>query len=303
MSQIDGCEAKMGTERPRLRIAVIGLGEVGSVFAAALQKAGADVIATGLRRSERATRAAGSLGLKMDLTPEVAVAKADIILLAVVGDVLLNAVAALAPMVKSNALFVDLTTACPSEVVSAASQFPEGNYIDAAICGAVSIHGSATPLLAAGPRAAELQAALGPMGLNIQARPDWKVGDASKLKLVRSVFTKGLELILIEALLSAEIMEIRPALQESLLDYDQRSIREHADMYLRTHLSMAERRLEEMRKVKALLEHEGAPTTVASATINRYCRTLDLMDGSSPSTGRPEDDFDWLFSAETKSCT
>ena len=282
------------------RIAVIGLGEVGTLFAAALKGAGADLVVAGLRPSERAVKAAESLGVPLQADAIAAAAGADIVMLAVIGDALLEGTRSLALGLDKEVLFVDLTAASPIDVVRAAALVPAGRFVDVAINGAVSIYGARTPLLAAGPCAGELAEALNPLGFNVDARPDWAVGDASKLKLVRSVFTKGLELVLLEALLAAEAMNIRPALQEALRDYDTSTIRQHADMYLRTHLPMAERRLSEMRKVLTLLKHEGAPTSVAEAAIARYVRTLDLAGDGMPAVGDAEAAFDWLFQAENR---
>jgi 3-hydroxyisobutyrate dehydrogenase len=286
--------------RGSLRVTVIGLGEVGSTFAAALKGAGAEVVVATLRPSARANRAAEKLDLPLAADALVGVVGAHVVLLAVVGDALLEAAQLVGPALDRATLFVDLTASSPGDVISAAGFVSAGSYIDVAINGAVSVYGAGTPLLAAGPRAADLADLLNPLGFNVQPRPDWTVGDASKLKLVRSVFAKGLELVLLEALLAAEAMNIRPALQEALRDYDAGTLKQHTDMYLRTHIPMAGRRLAEMQKVLALLDEEGAPTSVAKATIARYARTLRLMDGDAQASGDAETDFDWLYNAEIR---
>ena len=281
------------------RVAVIGLGEVGSSFSAALKESGVDVFIASLRQSERARSAADRLGLPLQSSCEAALANADIVLLAIVGDALLQAVRRLAPALREDALFVDLTAASPVDIANAAAILPPDQYIDVAINGAVSLRGQKTPLLAAGRRATELAGALNPLGFNIEAKPEWEVGDASKLKLVRSIFTKGLEVVLLEALIAAEAMNIRPALQEALRDYDASTIKQHIDMYLRTHVPMAERRLSEMKKVLALMTAERLPTSIARAAVTRYAQTVRLIDANPPSEGGAEATFAWLFEAET----
>lgn len=282
----------------RPSFAIIGLGEVGSIFAAALKSAGATVSISALRPSERAVRAAEHLGLPLCESPVEAAGGAEVVLLAVVGDALREAAQVLSPALANGGLFVDLTAASPGDVERAAALMPQGRYVDVAINGAVSIYGARTPLLAAGSGAADLAELLNPFGFNVEARPEWAVGDASKLKLVRSVFTKGLELVILESLLAAEKMNIRAALEEALGDYDRSTIRQHTDMYLRTHFPMAGRRLAEMEKVLSLLEEEGAPTTVAKATIARYARTLRLAEKVQGTAGDAEASFRALFAAE-----
>jgi 3-hydroxyisobutyrate dehydrogenase-like beta-hydroxyacid dehydrogenase len=72
-------------------------------------------------------------------------------------------------------------------------------FVDVAITGAVQLHGAKTPLLCTGEKAGEVAELFTRLGTPIQVvgrRP----GDAAALKLLRSIFTKGLKALSIECL-------------------------------------------------------------------------------------------------------
>ena len=91
---------------------------------------------------------------------------------------------------------------------SALSKKHHVNFVDVAITGAVNLHGAKTPLLCAGEKAEDVAQIFKRLGTPIQVVGD-KPGDAAALKLLRSIFTKGLEALSVECLLTAEKRGLR----------------------------------------------------------------------------------------------
>jgi hypothetical protein len=144
------------------------------------------------RASERSAAAAASLGLSLEANARAAVADAEVVLLAVTSESLLDVVRALAPHLKPEALLADLTASSADATRAAAAAVAGGSdsFVDVAVMGAVSLHGIRTPLLAAGPAAPRFAGIMNALGFNVEPWPGSTVGDASDLKLLRSVFTK-----------------------------------------------------------------------------------------------------------------
>jgi hypothetical protein len=77
---------------------------------------------------------------------------------------------------------------------------------------------------------------------------------------------------------------------------------EHVDMYLRTHVLHAHRRLPEMEEAEAQLLATGLRSLTTHAAIERYRNTLRLRAGSPPTEtlDTAEKATAWLLAAERK---
>lgn len=265
------------------KIALVGLGEVGTSFAGELLTRGVD-LKVASRESARAAASARKLGIQLDHDIARAVSSADIVLLTITGDGLRDVVGKIGPALREQAVLADLTAADPPHVVAAADMLGAGKarFVDVAIMGAVSLHGIRTPLLASGEMATDFAATMNKLGFSVSAREGSAVGDASRLKLLRSLFAKGLDALVVESMLAAEALGLRQDLIELLRDFDERPLCDHIDMYLRTHSPHAARRLVEMELAEAQLKSLGLPSLTTRATIDRYRRTTELVRHSGP---------------------
>lgn len=282
-------------------VALVGLGEVGGVLARALLRHGV-ALRLASRPSPRAQQAATALGLPLAADPAAAVSGAGLVLLTVTGESLVPVARAIAPALAPGALVADLTSASPAEVEAAAAALPAGPaaYVDVAIMGAVSLHGIATPLLASGAAAPAFAGMLNPLGFNVSARAGSAIGDASRLKLLRSLFAKGLDAVVAEAMLAAEALGLRAELVAQLEDFDRSPLRDHIAMYLRTHPPHAARRLVEMAQAEQELLALGLPSLTTRAAVARYRRTADLVRdrGLPPAPLDADRAVAWLLEAE-----
>lgn len=281
-------------------VALVGLGEVGTSFASALLEQGVD-LKVASRASPRAAASAKKLGISVDEDIARAVSAADVVLLTITGDGLREIVARIAPVLRDRAILADLTAADPPHVIAAADMLGKSRtrFVDVAIMGAVSLHGIRTPLLASGEMATDFATTMNALGFSVVAREGSAVGDASRLKLLRSLFAKGLDALVVESMLAAEALGLRQDLIELLGDFDRRPLQDHIDMYLRTHPPHAGRRLVEMELAEAQLKSLGLASLTTRATIDRYRQTTDLVrEATVPPPADASAALQWLLAAE-----
>lgn len=245
-----------------MRIAILGLGEAGSIYARGLADRGARVVGF----DPVATETPAGVTRAASIAEAVADAR---LVVSLVGAGAAPAVLDEAlPGMAAGAAFADLNTGSPAHKRSLASRSREAGipFADVAVMAPVPRAGIDTELLASGDGAVATTEALGALGLPIRV-VGTAAGDAAALKLVRSVFMKGLAGLVFESLAAAEkvgaVDELRgqiaaelgpggDALVQRLLD----GTRQHAA-----------RREHEMRDARDLLDELGTPGWMTDGTL------------------------------------
>jgi len=235
-----------------MQVAVLGLGEAGGRIAADLVAAGCAVRGWDPVRRPQGIDNAGS-----DLD---AVRGADVVLSVNASAVALGAAVSVAGALGEDALYADLNTSSPQLKRDLAAALPV-QFADVALIGVVPSTGLATPALASGAGAECFAELFRPLGMPVEVvgpRP----GDAAGLKLLRSVFMKGIAAAAIESVEAAKAAgaedrvraEIAAVLGEPLLERLLTGSRTHAA-----------RRVDEMRAAAAYLEELGVEPRIVSA--------------------------------------
>ena len=282
-----------------MNIAIIGLGEVGRCFAAPLLDAGFNLSLCEPRPSEAAKALSARAGLPLHAAPGAWLAQVDWVLSCATSAQALNVVREALPNLPETATIADLTTAAPDvkREAAALASTQRINFLDVAIMGAISLNLVRTPLLVSGANAATFQRFMEKAGGQVQVIADGKAGDAISLKILRSVFTKGMEALSVELLMSAERQGVRAALYEQLRDIDETPLRSFLDMLVRTHVVHARRRLHEVRDARAELDTQGLPSLVLGGVEARFRHTCDHLDARGLDTPDPgiDDALNWLL--------
>lgn len=286
-----------------IKIAILGLGEVGEAFAGAILRDGKAELAVASTTSVRSLAAAGRLGIELRASAAEAAADADLVLVCAVASSLPLILSELTGHLKPHAIVADLTSSTREQVRSLYRDDNEKGerYVDVAIMGAISMQGSRTPLLAAGHHAQEFASAMMDLGFNVRAIPDSSIGDASAVKLMRSIFAKGLEGLMVESALAAEAIGLTSEFVLQLDNSDTMPMRDHLAMYLRTHLRHARRRVVEMEAAEQQLIASGLPSITTRAAIERYRRTIRQMSehpDAVPSVDDAQSSLSFLMQAE-----
>ncbi|UUP16692.1 NAD(P)-dependent oxidoreductase [Nitratireductor thuwali] len=132
-------------------------------------------------------------------------AEADWLFSAVTADQSVAALREVAPYLRQGQLVIDINSVSPARKRESAAMAGARSaaYLDMAVMAPVHPHGHRTPVLIAGEAAHQAGPELARLGFDFDvAGPH--VGQATGIKLVRSLFVKGLEAITVETLLAAQ---------------------------------------------------------------------------------------------------
>ncbi len=186
--------------------AIIGFGEAGRAFRASL----GDVRVIAWDIKLQGEGAAAMRAAMKDACVEAApgpdgFGDADWIISAVTADQSHIAAASVAPHIRQGQLFIDINSVSPDRKRANAAliEGAGGRYLDMAVMQPVLPRGHRTPVLVAGHEARALMPELLALGFQADVAGD-APGAATAIKMVRSLFVKGLEAITIECLLAAE---------------------------------------------------------------------------------------------------
>jgi 3-hydroxyisobutyrate dehydrogenase len=270
-----------------MHIAIIGLGEVGRCYAPALRSAGFELSLCEAHPTPAAVETAEQCAVQLHHTPGSWLKGAQWVLSCVTGSQALAVVEQCVEFLSAHSAIADFTTARPEIKRLAARHSGERSirYVDTAIMSAVSLNRVRTPLLAAGEGANELKTLIEGAGGRVTVIPGGAVGDAISLKILRSVFTKGLEALSVELLMAAEKQGIRQKLYEQLSDVDQTPLRDFLDMLVRTHVVHAARRRHEVQDAQQELAAQNIRSAVLPGVEERFRRTEDALKISRATVG------------------
>ncbi|MGN6467803.1 MAG: DUF1932 domain-containing protein [Rhizobiaceae bacterium] len=192
-----------------VRIGFIGFGEVARAFCDSLEPEGVAFAAYDLLLEDE--KQAGAMRAAMR-ERKVTVAETpagfsdvDWIISAVTADQSLIAARSLLPHLVQGQVVIDLNSVSPERKRETAEEVTNAGaaYLDMAVMAPVHPRGHRTPVLLAGAPAEWLATAMAALGFDLRVVGD-RAGAATAIKMVRSVFVKGLEAITVEALLAAE---------------------------------------------------------------------------------------------------
>ena len=254
------------TNAPRL--ALIGFGEAGSSFARA---GGWKGHASGWDLLEDRRAAMAECDVATAPTAAAALEGAQIVLSLVTADEALKAAKDYAPMLAEGALFCDMNSVAPAtkQGASAAIEAEGAAYIDVAVMAPVD-KGLAVPLLLAGEKAAEAETRLKALGFSNTRVVGDKVGQASAIKLCRSVMVKGLEALTAEMVFAASeagvLDEVLASLDASEKQVDWAT---RADYNLDRMMIHGQRRAAEMAEASRMLHDLGIHPLMTDNTVSR----------------------------------
>lgn len=262
---------------PATVVGVIGYGEVGKIFTAALRAAGAQDVAAwdlsfaaaphGQAQQAHADRA----GVRACRSMAELMKRCDLVFSAVTASQTAAAAAEAAAHIQPGAVFVDLNSASPATKTQCAARVEAagGRYVEAAVMTSVPPYGLKVPMLLGGPHAQRLAPALCRWGMDAKAVSE-QLGVASAIKMCRSVIVKGMEAIVVESFTAARAYGVEDAVLASLketfpgLDWDKQ-----ASYFFERVIQHGQRRSEEMIESAATMNDAGIGGHMAAATAQR----------------------------------
>ncbi len=235
-------------------VAVLGLGEAGGRIAADLVAAGCAV-----RGWDPVARPEG---IPVAADGPSAVRDAEVVLSLNAAAVALDVARDVAASLGPDAVYADCNTSSPALKLELEGVVP-GPFADVALVGTVPSLGLRTPALASGAGAERFAELVRPLGMPVEVVGD-EPGDAAGLKLLRSVFMKGLAAAAIESTEAARAAGAEDWVRADIASVIGEPLLERVLTGSRAH---AARRVDEMRAAVAYLEElEVSPRVAAAAS-------------------------------------
>jgi len=289
----------------------IGFGEAGQHIARGLKGAGAGPIRCydilfdkGGEGAGRIRARAAEIGVTACASSAEAVKGSAVVVAAVTASSAQNAATAAATALATGQTYMDINSCSPAvkKLAAAAVEAAGARFVEAAVMESVPPHGHKVPMLLAGTAAAALAGTLKTFGMRVEAVGE-KVGDASSIKLLRSMLIKGLESLMLESLYVASNLGVADRVLASMKQtYPEMDWPKVADYLVGRTAVHGVRREAEMREAARMLRDVGFEPLMAEATANRIGWCAKTLAGHRWEKGLPTaaDVFEALNGRVTK---
>lgn len=264
-----------------LRVSVIGFGEVGACFSKALRSKGAEIRAFDSQlekvESEKIRSRMAEAGVRFGSLTEI-VQAAELVLSTVTTQQATSVAEACVPLLRPGQYYVDLNSTSPATKVQIGRILePSGcDFVEGAILGAIGATGAETRILTGGRKGAEVAELLCRYGLNASYYSP-EIGKASMFKMLRSIFSKGVETLLLELLIAGKRAGIDADLWADITDFmGKKSFAAIGGNWIQSHAVAYERRYHEMVQVTETMREIGIEPIMSDATTSFFRRSLAL---------------------------
>lgn len=279
------------------KIGFIGFGEASFGIAKGLKESGYDNISCYDKfynhetMGELIIRRAGQSGVELKHSLEELLNESHIIISCVIARVAVEVAESAYPFLLDRHLFVDANAASPmvKEEVANIIQKKGALFVDAAMMGPIPTFLHRVPILASGNGAEEFQSVMSPYGMDITCLGD-KPGQASAIKMFRSIFMKGYVALLLETLIASHKYSADEMVLDSIAEtMDKEFFKDTARLLVTRGVIHAERRAFEMNEVIKTLKEINVSCTMSEATQSKlqWCSELRLKEffkGEPPNT-------------------
>lgn len=179
-----------------MKLTILGLGQVASVIAKVLADQGVDVVAFDSAKPKNPV-------VKLAETLEAAVTDADVVFGVNSAMVSLSLAEQVAGFLKPEALYCDLNQGTPAFKQRLAQLFPLGSFVDLALMNQPESATDRLELSAAGPGATRFVQLFEHLNAEVTYVSE-VAGEAAARELIRSMVTKGMAAVAIDALWAAK---------------------------------------------------------------------------------------------------
>jgi 3-hydroxyisobutyrate dehydrogenase-like beta-hydroxyacid dehydrogenase len=280
-----------------MKLGFIGFGGAGSGLAKGLRTAGLEEMHYHDRMQETPPyaevirRHADEIGAARAESIGELLSRVELVVSCVTGAMAVSVAREAAPFLTARHLYVDVNTASPrvKEGVAALVEKTGAAFVDAAMMGAIPTFLHRVPILASGGGVNRFRESMQPFGMNIRVIGE-KPGQASAIKMFRSIFMKGLLSLFIETLTATHRYGVDDLVLGSIAEsLDGTPFRETARVQMTKGVVNAERMAHEMEEVIATLGELGVPDGMSRASRETllWCAGFGLRErfgGELPST-------------------
>ena len=265
-----------------IKIGFIGFGEVASIFSKEMSCKEAEIRTYDILISQKGGLEIIKKRMLKDniqiASLEEVIVKSDYIFSSVPSQFARDVAKECVKYLKPNKVYVDLNSTSPfiKIEVSKIIQSTKADFIEGAILGAVGITGSKTHILVTGKKGKEVAEVFNKLGMNISYYSP-EIGKASMFKMLRSIFSKGLEALILECLIAGKKAGIEKDLWDDITDFmSKKPFDQIAANWIQTHVTAYERRYHEIVQVVETMKKIGVEPIMTSNTENFFKRSLSL---------------------------
>jgi len=259
------------------QVCLLGFGEVGQILAEDLVRKGElDLCTYDIKFSEPDSVPKRALAVHPSVKgcddPEAAASACELVVSAVTAAEALAATQSIVAGMDEACFYLDLNSISPATTKAAAAVVENagGRYVEAAVMSSIGPRRIESPILLGGPHAEAFVPVVESLGFTGARFFSAELGRASAAKMCRSVIIKGMEALIIEALLPARRFgvesEVLGTLQDLLPGVDWAS---QAHYMIARSLQHGTRRAEEMIEVAATVREAGLEPLMSEACARR----------------------------------
>jgi 3-hydroxyisobutyrate dehydrogenase-like beta-hydroxyacid dehydrogenase len=203
------------------------------------------------------------------------------------GDIILSAVTTqaaravarnCASFLSQGQIYVDLNSTSPNikKELESIIEGSEAEFVEGSILGAMRTSGAGSRILMGGRRAQEVAKRLSALGLNASFYAN-EIGKSSAFKMLRSIFTKGVETLLLEMLLAGRRAGIDSDLWKDISSYmNSKPFESIGSNWVISHAIAHERRYYEIQQVVETMRVLGVEPILTLGTLAVFRRSLDM---------------------------
>jgi len=258
------------------KIGFIGFGEVGRTFSREMKDRGGELYYFDV----------------IDKDPEEGIVflplqdlihKCDIILSTVNTHLAVAVAEKTMPYLTSGKTYADMnsTSASIKKRIAQIIETSHASFIEGAILSAVGEVGARASILVSGENGEEFSRLMNHLGLINLKYFSPKIGDASQVKMIRSIFSKGVECLLLEMLMAGRRAGVADYLWKDIVDFmTKNSFEKVSENWIKTHPLACKRRYHEMMQVLETLADLDVPPTMTQGTSEFFRRSIEAGMGT-----------------------
>lgn len=260
-----------------MNIGFIGFGEAAYCIALGLSQSGI----TGIRASDimldhpvmgRQIRdRAGEAQVELVKDQKEVARWADVLFAAVPSSFTMDVCDTVKDELRPGQIYADVSASSPAVKAAIWEKIKDTGvlFADAAMLGSLTQDRHRVPITASGNGARPFKELMEPLGMRITLAGD-KAGSASAIKLVRSIFMKGIASLMIETMQAADAYSVSEEIISSLgKSLDGIPFAKHLDRLVTGSALHCRRRAAELKGSIAMLEEEGIMSDMTVATKHR----------------------------------
>lgn len=196
---------------------------------------------------------------------------ADVLFAAVPSSFTMDVCNEIKSELREGQIYADVSASTPATKIAIWEAVKDTGvlFADAAMLGSLPKDKHQVPITASGNGAAKFKETMEPLGMKITLAGE-EAGAASAIKLVRSIFMKGIASLMIETMQAADAYNVTDEIVASIgKSMDGIAFKDHLDRLITGSALHCVRRAAEMKGSIAMLEEEGIMSEMTVATKHR----------------------------------